>query len=270
MIKKKFDQICINVRKNILLSLFYAGSGHPGPSLSIVELLVYLYFEQFRFKKKKRIDKLILSKGHAAPALYAVLVEKKILKDYHLKDLRKINSPLQGHPDPNYLKEIDLGTGALGQGLSVGIGFSLANNFLKVKKDTYCILGDGELQEGQIWEAAMFIGAKRILDLCTIVDQNKFQNELKVKDTLNMGSIKSKFISFGFEVLEINGHNYNQLFKSFNYFKSKEKRSKPLCIILKTTKGKGVSFMENDGDWHSKKINKEEFLNGMRELNLKI
>ena len=270
MIKKKFDQICLNVRKNILTSLFNAGSGHPGPSLSVVEILVYLYYKQFKFKNKKRIDKLILSKGHAAPALYAVLVERKILKENYLKNLRKINSPLQGHPDPNYLKEVDLGTGALGQGLSVGIGFSLANNFLKVKKDTYCILGDGELQEGQIWEAAMFIGAKRILDLCTIIDQNKFQNELKVKDTLDMKSIKSKFISFGFEVLEIDGHDYNQLVKSFNYFKNKKKRNKPLCIILKTIKGKGVSFMENDGDWHSRKINNEEYLNGMKELGLEI
>jgi len=264
--KKKFEKICFNVRKNIIKILYLAGSGHPGSSLSLVEILVFLYFFQMKFIKKKRHDKFILSKGHGVPALYSVLIEKNILKKKFINKLRKINSPLQGHPDMNYLKEIDFGTGALGQGPSAAIGFSIANDINKSNKDTYCIIGDGELQEGQIWEAAMYIGAKKILDICTLIDRNKFQNELSVKDTLDLGNIKSKFKSFGFEVIEINGHDYMQISKTLSYYKNKKKRKKPLCIILNTVKGKGVSFMENSGAWHGKKIGSNEFRLSLREL----
>lgn len=262
--KSNFIKICKNVRLKILEMLYRAGSGHAGSSMSIVEACVYLYLFQIRYKKNKRLDKFILSKGHAAPALYAVLHELGLSKK-NINTLRKINSPFQGHPDLNYLPEVDFSSGALGQGLSIACGFSLASKLSKKNINIYCILGDGELQEGQIWESAMFIGSKKLKNICTIIDENKFQNELSTLETLDLGNIREKFKSFGFKTIEINGHDYSQLKKAFNYF-SKNKKNKPLCIILKTIKGKGISFMENKGEWHSKLIDEKHYQKAKKEL----
>ena len=261
--KKKFHSICLEVRKNIIELIYNAGSGHLGPSLSIVELLVYLYFVQINFNKKQR-DKIILSKGHAVPCLYGVAIEKKILKK-NFKDFRKIGSKLQGHPDRTLFSHIDLSTGALGQGLSVAIGYSIASYLQKKNFNTYCILGDGELQEGQIWEAAMYIGSKKILNVCTIIDNNKFQNEMSVRETLDLGNLQKKFESFGFKVVKIDGHSFSEISKILTKFKKKF-YSKPLCIILNTVKGKGIKFMENDGEWHSKTLLKEDYITAKKLL----
>ena len=251
------------IRAILIEMLFSAQSGHAGPSLSIVDLLVYFYFSNFKYKNKN--FKFIISKGHAVPAWYATLIELGVLKKKNIYDLRKLNSKLQGHPDRNFMKEVDSGTGALGQGLSVAIGYAIANKLKKIKSKIVCILGDGELQEGQIWEAAMYIGAKKFNNLITIVDNNKFQNELSVKETLPMGNIKKKFESFGFKVEEINGHSFYEIDKVISKFNLNIYK-KPLCIIANTIKGKGIKFMENKGEWHSKVLSKEDYLKAMKEL----
>ena len=257
-----FKKVCNQVRKNILNLLYNAGSGHAGSSLSIVELMVYLYFNQIKFEKKKKIDKLILSKGHAVPCLYSVLMEKKIIKK-HFASFRKLNSELQGHPDTNFLNHLDLGTGALGQGLSVAIGYLEGAKLNKINLNSYCVLGDGELQEGQIWEAAMYIGSKKLSNICTIIDKNKFQNELSTKKTLDLGNIKKKFESFNFKVLEVDGHSFYQLKKVFHEF---NKIKKPICIICNTIKGKGIKFMEKNNIWHSKKLDAINYMKAMKYL----
>ncbi|MBD1165310.1 transketolase [Pelagibacterales bacterium SAG-MED10] len=244
------------IRKLLIEMLFNAQSGHAGPSLSIVELLVYFYFSNNDFKNEN--FKFIISKGHAVPAWYATLIELGLLKKKDVFNLRKLNSKLQGHPDRNFMKEVDSGTGALGQGLSVAIGYAIANKLKKKKSKVICILGDGELQEGQIWEAAMYIGAKKIKNLITIVDNNKFQNELSVEDTLPLGNLKKKWESFGFKVEEINGHSFYQINRVISNYNLK-KYKKPLCIIANTIKGKGIPFMENSGEWHSKVISKADY-----------
>lgn len=245
------------IRRILIDMLFKAQSGHAGPSLSIIELLVYFYFSSKEHKSKD--FKFIISKGHAVPAWYATLIELGILKKKDTYNLRKLNSKLQGHPDRNFMKQVDSGTGALGQGLSIAIGYAIANKLKKKRSKIICILGDGELQEGQIWEAAMYIGAKKINNLITIVDSNKFQNELSVKETLPMGDLKKKWESFGFIVEEINGHSFYQIDKIINKFNLK-KYKKPLCILANTIKGKGIPFMENSGEWHSKVISNADYI----------
>lgn len=251
-LKKKSKKI----RKILIDLLFHAQSGHAGPSLSIIELLVYFYFSNNDYKNKN--FKLILSKGHAVPAWYATLIELGKLSKNSISKLRKINSKLQGHPDRNFMKEVDCGTGALGQGLSVAIGYAIGNKIKNKKSKIICILGDGELQEGQIWEGAMFIGAKKINNLITIIDNNKYQNELSVKETLPLGNLKKKWESFGFIVEEVDGHSFLQIDKILKKY-SLKKYNKPLCIIANTIKGKGIKFMENSGEWHSKVISKFDY-----------
>jgi transketolase len=253
------SKTCKVLRLNIIKSLFLAKSGHPGSALSCVEILAGIFFNN---KKKPRV---ILSKGHAAPALYAIFLEKKLISKKDFFNLRKINSKTQGHPDLVKLKHVDSSTGALGQGPSIAIGYALASK-LKGRKDlVYCILGDGELQEGQIWEALLYIGANKITNICLILDNNKFQNELKTSETLNLGNIKEKIKSFGFKVIELNGHDLNQIIKCLNLFKS-NKKNKPIFMIANTIKGKGVSFMENQGEWHSKVIDENHYTKSLLEL----
>jgi len=256
---KILKKISNKIRLNLIKSLYIAQSGHPGSSLSIIEILVYLFFIN---KKKPRI---ILSKGHAVPALYSVFYQKNIINKKDFLNLRKINSVTQGHPDFVRLKFVDASTGALGQGLSIAVGYCIANKIKKKSDITYCILGDGELQEGQIWEAAMYIAANKILNLCTIVDYNKFQNELSIHDTLDMGNIKKKFESFGFLTIEIDGHNFFSIKNALSELYNKQ-RKKPLAIIANTIKGKGVSFMENKGEWHSNLINESNYMLAVKEL----
>ena len=250
--KKNFENICKEVRLNTLDSIYKAGSGHSGPSLSIIELLVFIFFSL-----KKKNERFVLSKGHAVPALYAIFASLGLINKNELKTLRLIDSRLQGHPDRTKLKFLDAGTGALGQGLSISIGYALGLILQKKKLNSYCLIGDGEIQEGQIWEAAMYAGTRNISNLCVILDNNKFQNETLTKETLDIYPIKEKFKSFNWNVIEINGHNFTQIRNAFNNFFLEKK--KPTIIIADTIKGKGISFMENNEKWHAKKINKDDY-----------
>jgi transketolase len=262
---KLFSNICKKIRQRIIRSLYLAEGGHAGPSLSIVEILAYLYFDR-KILSSKKYEKFVLSKGHAAPALYAALNLIGKLSDKELNSLRKINSKLQGHPDRKLIKDIHAGTGALGQGLSMSIGFAIAEKLKNTKKKSFCIIGDGEMQEGQIWEAAMYAGANRINNICVILDNNKMQNETYTKSTLNIYPIKEKWLAFNWNVHEINGHSYGQIKNAFNkFYKSK---NKPTLIIANTIKGKGISFMENDPSWHSKKIDKDDFEKAIKEVRI--
>jgi transketolase len=263
MKNKSFNGICKNIRQRIIKSLYLAEGGHAGPSLSIVEIISYLYFDR-KILNPKKYEKFVLSKGHAAPALYATLNLIGKITNRELNSLRKIGSKLQGHPDRKLIKDIHAGTGALGQGLSMAIGFAVAEKIRKNKKKSFCLLGDGEMQEGQIWEAAMYAGANRINNICAILDNNKMQNETYTKSTLDIYPIKEKWQAFNWSVYEINGHSYKEIKSAFNkFYKSK---NKPTLIIANTIKGKGISFMENNPLWHSKKIEKHAFEKAMKEI----
>ena len=265
MNNKSFNDTCKKIRQRIIKSLYLAEGGHTGPSLSIVEILSYLYFDR-KILDPKKYEKFVLSKGHAAPALYAVLNLIGKIKNKELNTLRKIGSKLQGHPDRKLIKDVHAGTGALGQGLSMAIGFAIAEKIKRNNKKSFCILGDGEIQEGQIWEAAMYAGANRINNICAILDNNKMQNEIYTKSTLDIYPIKEKWLAFNWNVYEINGHSYREIKSAFNkFYKSK---IKPTLIIANTIKGKGVSFMENNPSWHSKKIEKHDFEKAIKEVKI--
>jgi len=259
----QLTELSKETRKIILKMVLDAQSGHIGPSFSIVEILCFIYFNLISLKNKKDKDYLILSKGHAAPALYAIMVLKKIIKKSEIKRFRKIGGKLQGHPDKLLFDEIDSSTGSLGQGLSVATGYALGQQIKNSKRKVFCIIGDGELQEGQIWEALLFISFNKILNLVILIDSNKFQNENSVKKTLHLGNLKSKFKSFGFDVYDIDGHDFKEI---SIVFKISKEAKRPVVIILNTIKGKGVSFMENDNAWHSKKINESEYRSAIKEL----
>jgi len=252
------------IRLDIINMLFKAQSGHSGPSLSIVEILNYLFFEKKIYKIFHERDNFVLSKGHAAPALYSVLYNLDFIKKKELLSFRDIGTKLQGHPDRTKLKYIELGTGALGQGLSVSIGFALANLMLKKNKKSFCLVGDGEIQEGQVWEAAMYAGSHNLNNLCLILDNNRMQNETFTNKTLDIMPLKKKWQAFNWKVLEIDGHSFVQIEKAFNKFYLEKKR--PTIIIANTTKGKGISFMENSAAWHSKVLDEKSYLVAKKEL----
>ena len=262
---KKFYSTSNKIRTNIIDMLFKAQSGHSGPSLRIVEILNYLFFEKRIYKNFNDRDHFVLSKGHAVPGLYSVLFNLNLIKKKDLLSFRNIGTKLQGHPDRTKLKYIELGTGALGQGLSVSIGFALANLMLKNKKKSFCLVGDGEIQEGQIWEAAMYAGSHNLNNLCVILDNNKMQNETYTNKTLDVMPLKEKWEAFNWKVIEINGHSFSQIDRAFNKFYSENK--KPTIIIANTVKGKGISFMENSALWHSKILDEKSYLIAKKELN---
>ena len=265
--KNKLNKFYLNsskIRLDIIEILFKAQSGHSGPSLSIVEILNYLFFQKKIYKDFNNRDHFVLSKGHAVPALYSVLFNLNLISKKNFQSFREIGSSLQGHPDRTKLKYIELGTGALGQGLSVSIGFALGNLMLRKNKKSFCLIGDGEIQEGQIWEAAMYAGTHKIKDLCVILDNNKMQNETHTKKTLDIMPLKKKWEAFNWKVLEIDGHSYFDIHNAFNKF-YKEKK-KPTIIIANTIKGKGVSFMENSAAWHSKVLSEKDYLIAKKEL----
>lgn len=260
-IKKKINQIKIT----ILDMIYTSGSGHIGSSFSSLELMYLVMTNYINYKKKNR-NIFILSKGHSVPAFYAILYHLNILSLEELKTFRKFGSKLQGHPDMTKLEYLDSGTGALGQGLSISTGYSLSAKLKKKKKLIFCLLGDGEIQEGQIWEAAMYIGAKKINNILTIIDGNKFQNEYSIKETLPVNNIVEKFHSFGFKTYSIDGHSIIEINKVLKFF-SLQKTSKPILLYLKTTKGNGVSFMENNNYYHSvKNLSLNEYNKAVKEL----
>ena len=268
MENKELKIISKNIRRNILEMIYHAKSGHPGGSLSIVDIMAVLYFEEMNINikdlKMKNRDRFVLSKGHAAPALYSTLMEKGILDKSLITTLRKFGSPLQGHPDLKKIEGVEMSTGSLGQGLSAANGMALSSKIFGPEFRVYTILGDGELQEGQCYEAAMAAAHYKLDNLVAFVDLNGLQIDGNVKDVMNLISVKDKFVSFGWNVIEIDGHNYDEIREALKV--ARETKGKPTVIVATTVKGKGVSFMEGNYGWHGKAPNKEEFEKAMEEL----
>ena len=265
---KKLEEIANNVRIGIIESIYSAKSGHPGGSLSIADILTVLYFNQMNIDETKPQDKsrdrLVLSKGHCAPALYSTLAERGFFEKGLLKTLRSINGNLQGHPDMNKIPGVDMTTGSLGQGLSVANGMAMASKLGQEGIRVYCICGDGEIEEGQIWESAMSASHYKLDNLCLVVDYNHLQIDGKIEEVMNSEPIDEKFKSFGFNVIGIDGHNYEQIIRAFD--SAKDCKGKPTVIIAKTIKGKGVAFMENQVDWHGKAPTEDEYHQAIKEL----
>ena len=262
-------QKCANkVRQGIIESVYNAKSGHPGGSLSVADILTVLYFNQMNIDENnpqaKGRDRLVLSKGHTAPALYSVLALKGFFDMNEIKSLRNIESRLQGHPDMKKIPGVDASTGSLGQGLSIANGMALASKMNSEGVRVYCICGDGEIEEGQIWEAAMTSAHYKLDNLCLVIDNNNLQIDGKVNEVMNIYPIDEKFKSFGFETINVDGHNMEELIKAFET--AKKVKGKPTAIIANTIKGKGVSFMENIASWHGKAPNHEEYELAMKEL----
>lgn len=265
---EELNKIAKEVRKSILEQVYLAQSGHPGGALSCTDILTALYFNEMNINpnepKMEDRDRLVLSKGHASAALYAILAERGFFDKKELKEFRKIGSRLQGHPDLNKLPGIDMSAGSLGQGLSAACGMAIASKLNKQSSRVYCIVGDGELQEGQIWEAAMTASHYKLDNLCLIVDNNNLQIDGKVTDVMSPYPIVEKLESFGFYVLEIDGHNIEEILVALK--KARTINEKPVAIVAKTTKGKGISFMENDSGWHGKAPSQEEYEKAISEL----
>ena len=264
------EKIANNVRIDILEEVYNAKSGHIGGAFSIADILTVLYFNEMNIDAKipdsPDRDRLVLSKGHASAALYAVLAEKGYIDKEELKTFRNIDSNLQGHPDMNKVPGVDMTTGSLGQGLSAANGMALSSKLDSRGYRVYCILGDGELQEGQVWEAAMTAEKYQLDNLCVIVDANELQltdSTMNVKG-INYSDIEQKFRAFGFQTVVIDGHNIESIIRALTI--AEMTKGKPTAIICKTIKGKGVSFMENQVDWHGKAPNEEEYEMAVKEL----
>ena len=268
MILKELAKISNEVRKGIITAIHSAKSGHPGGSLSSADILTYLYFEEMNIDpnnpQKLDRDRFVLSKGHAAPAYYSVLALKGFINIEDLKTLRKVGSYLQGHPDMKHTNGVDMSSGSLGQGISAAVGMALAGKLKNIDYKVYTILGDGELQEGQVWEASMFAGARGLDNLVVIVDNNGLQIDGNIKAVCSPYPIEEKFKAFNFNVISIDGHNFEEIHRAFE--RTKEKNGKPYAIIAKTIKGKGVSFMENQAGWHGSAPNDEEYELAINEL----
>ena len=265
-------KISNEVRKGIIEEVYNAKSGHPGGSLSCADILTVLYFNQMNIDEEKpddpNRDRLVLSKGHAAPALYSVLAQKGYFNKELLQTFRKIGSNLQGHPDMNKVLGVDMTTGSLGQGLSVAVGMAIASKMNSAGCRIYCIVGDGEIEEGQIWEAVTSASKYKLDNLCVILDNNNLQIDGEIEKVGGMNNITEKFLSFGFNVINIDGHNFDNIIDAF--ITAKQTKEKPTIIIVKTIKGKGVSFMENKATWHGKAPSKEEYELAMSELNANL
>lgn len=257
-----------HIRQGVIEGTYYAKSGHPGGSLSIAELLAYLYFSEMNVNpaspKDAERDRFVLSKGHAAPALYAALAEKGFFSKEDLKTLRKPDSYLQGHPNMNDVPGVDMSTGSLGQGISAAVGMALGAKLSGKTYRVYTILGDGEIQEGQVWEAAMFASAKKLDNLVAVVDNNNLQIDGTVEEVNSPYPIPDKFKAFGWNVIEIDGHDFEQIASAFSA--TGVCTGCPTAIIAKTIKGKGVSYMENQVGWHGSAPNEEQYHLAMREL----
>ena len=257
------------VRKGIVTAVHAAKSGHPGGSLSAADILTYLYFEEMNIDpaqpKKADRDRFVLSKGHNAPGLYAVLAERGYFSKKDLLTLRHIGSYLQGHPDMNHINGVDMSSGSLGQGISAAAGMAVSAKISGDSYHVYTLLGDGEIQEGQVWEAAMFAGHRKLDNLTVIVDNNNLQIDGSIEDVCSPYPIDKKFEAFNFHVICVeDGNDMGQLKKAFD--EAKTVKGKPVAIIARTLKGKGVSFMENKASWHGKAPNDEEFSQAMKEL----
>ena len=266
----KLNLKAVKIRKHIIEMLYLAGSGHPGGSLSAVDALVSLYFHHMNHNPKNPCDpnrdRFILSKGHAAPALYASLAEAGYFDVKELKNLRQINCKLQGHPVCHYCSGVEASTGSLGHGLSFAIGVALAGRLDKKKYNVYSMLGDGETNEGQIWEAAAAASHYKLDNLTAMIDRNYLQIDGHTEDVLRLESVRDRWSSFGWHVIEVNGHDIVQIIEALN--EADDKKNQPTMIILDTVKGKGVSFMENNVDFHGVPPNEMEYKLAMEELDL--
>ena len=255
-LKKKAN----DVRIGIVTAVHAAKAGHPGGSLSIADVMTYLYFEEMNIDpanpKMEDRDRFVLSKGHVAPALYSTLANRGFFPVEELTTLRKLGSRLQGHPCMQETPGVDMSSGSLGQGLSAAVGMALAAKIQKKDFRVYSVLGDGEIEEGQIWEASMFAGHRKLDNLCIVIDNNGMQIDGRIEEVCSPYPIADKFKAFNFNVIEIDGHDFNQIADAFK--KARETKGMPTAIIAKTTKGKGVSFMENQVSWHGKAPNDEE------------
>ena len=268
MNKEKLISISKEIRKNIIEMIYESKSGHPGGSLSCADIMTYLYFEKMNVNAKslndENRDRFVMSKGHAAPVLYAILSEKEFFKKEELMNLRKIGSMLQGHPDSKNIPGVDVSTGSLGQGISNAVGMALGLKYKKNKAKVYTILGDGEIQEGLVWEALMAGGHYKLDNLVAILDYNGLQIDGKNDEVMTISPVDKKFESFGWNVVTCDGHDYDDIDRAFN----KVVEGKPTMIIAKTIKGKGISFMENEAGWHGQAPNLEQKELALNELNM--
>lgn len=264
----ELKKIANEVRKGIVTAVHSAKAGHPGGSLSAADLYTYLYFEEMNVGPgmigNPDRDRFVLSKGHTCPGLYAAMALKGFFPVEELKTFRKLGTRLQGHPSMQYLPGLDMSSGSLGQGISAACGMALAGKVDKKDYRVYTLLGDGELEEGQVWEAAMFAGAKKLDNLCVIVDNNNLQIDGDISEVNNPYPIDKKFEAFNFHVITINGHDFDDIRKAFE--EARTVKGMPTAIIAKTVKGKGVSYMENQASWHGTAPNDEQYAEAMKEL----
>ena len=270
--KKQLQIKACTVRMGVIEGVFNAKSGHPGGSLSVADILTYLYFDHMNVDPKnpkdENRDRFVLSKGHTAPALYAVLANKGFFPVSEIKNLRKPGAMLQGHPSINRTPGVDMSTGSLGQGISTAVGMALAGKIDKKDYRVYTVLGDGEIEEGQVWEAALFAAAKGLDNLCAVVDNNNLQIDGSIAEVNSPYPIPEKFRAFGWNVIEIYGHSFDEIDAAFKA--AAEFKGKPTAIIAKTVKGKGVSFMEDQCSWHGTAPNAEQYEQAMNELKAQL
>lgn len=264
----ELKQIAANIKLGALEAVYSANSGHPGGSLSIADLLAYLYFAEMKIDPKNpkwdERDRFVLSKGHTCPGLYSALAERGYFPKEDLKTFRQIDSYLQGHPDMKGIPGVDMTTGSLGLGISAACGMALAGKIDNKDFRVYAVLGDGELGEGQVWEAAMFAAHYKLDNLCAFIDFNGLQIDGKITDVMNSTPIDKKYEAFNWNVIVIDGHDFNQIEDAVN--KAKTVKGKPTMVIMKTIKGNGVSYMENQESWHGAAPNKEQYELAVAEI----
>lgn len=270
--RKELQITAEKVRRCILEGVFHAKSGHPGGSLSSAEIFTYLYFQEMRIDpqnpRSPDRDRFVLSKGHCAPGWYGALAQRGYFDVSELQKLRHIGAMLQGHPDMKGTPGVDMSTGSLGQGISAAVGMAMAGKMDKASYRVYTLLGDGEIEEGQVWEAAMFAGHHALDNLCVLVDFNGLQIDGPVAEVAGPEPIDKKFEAFGFETITIDGNDFDEIEKAMEA--AKACKGKPFAIIAKTIKGKGVSFMENQAGWHGKAPNKEEYEAAVKEVESRL
>ncbi len=268
MLRKQLEKTACKVRMGIIEGVYNAKSGHPGGSLSVADLLTYLYFHKMHVDPKNpkmpERDRLVLSKGHTAPALYSVLAQRGFFDPEELKTLRKIGSRLQGHPDMKHIPGVDMSTGSLGQGISAACGMALSGKISSEGYKVYAVLGDGEIEEGQVWEAAMFAAHNKLDNLLAIVDNNGLQIDGKITDVCSPMPITDKFEAFGWHVITMDAHDFDDMERAFN--EAEKINGQPVMIVQKSIKGKGVSFMEDQVGWHGTAPNAEQYAKAMDEL----
>lgn len=272
MNNKELEIKAYNIRKNAVTAVYRASSGHPGGSLSSADLMAVLYFDEMNVDPKnpkmEDRDRFVLSKGHCSPALYGTLAEAGFFDKEELKTFRHIDSRLQGHPDMKHIPGVDMSTGSLGLGISAACGMALSAKAYKKDYRVYALLGDGEIEEGQVWEAAMYAPHYKLDNLCIFVDLNGLQIDGSTAEVMNSSPLDKKFEAFGWNTLTIDGHNYEEIKKALR--DARGTKGKPTAVIMKTVKGKGVSYMENSVKWHGVAPNEEEYEKAISELDAHI